>query len=218
VQAVVFDVDGTLVDTNYLHVRCWSEAFHQAGHVIEDARIHRAIGMGSTQLLAQLLGDDRDTSQDARIVDGHRTLYALHWGHLQPLPGARALLHACAERGLSIALATSAETDELRALRDSLDCDGVIDVCISAGDEGEGKPQPGVVKSALAKLDVDPDEALFVGDTVWDVEAGLRVPVRVFAVMTGGISFAELIGAGAERVFAGPRALLDHLDHAIRAG
>ncbi|MYV52762.1 HAD family hydrolase, partial [Streptomyces sp. SID3212] len=125
-RAALFDVDGTLVDTNYLHVTAWWEAFHQAGHTVRMAAIHRAIGLGSGDLIAHLLGDERDVDQDAEIKDAHAALYATFHDRLPVLDGARDLLRSLADRGWVIVLATSAGGAELAALRRAIGADDVI--------------------------------------------------------------------------------------------
>src|ERR1700742_2113767 len=130
-KAVLFDVDGTLVDTNYLHTVAWWEAFAQAGHDVPMAPIHRAIGMGSDRMLDSLLPDDRDKDADADIKTSHSALYSVYWSRLRPLPGARGLLQACHDQGLRVVLASSADPDELGKLRAVLNCDGAIDAATS---------------------------------------------------------------------------------------
>jgi len=136
VQAALFDVDGTLVDTNYLHAVTWCEAFAQAGHQPSMADIHRAIGMGSDQMLDKLLPPDRDRDADADVRAAHSTLYATYWSRLRPLPGAADLLRACKRRGLGVVLASSADEPEFNALRAALDAEDAIDAATFAGDVG----------------------------------------------------------------------------------
>ena len=113
-RAVLFDVDGTLVDTNYLHTVTWWQAFAQGGQHVVMADIHRAIGMGSDQLLDRLLPKpDGDKDADSGLAASHDALYATYWTRLRPLPGAVELLRACKKRGLTVVLASSAWRDRV---------------------------------------------------------------------------------------------------------
>jgi HAD superfamily hydrolase (TIGR01509 family) len=202
VRAVLFDVDGTLVDTNYLHAVCWWEAFAQAGHhEVPMARIHRAIGMGSGLLLDELLPADRDTGADTAISAAHGALYSVYWSRLRPLPGAADLLRACRQHGLRVVLASSADPGELDVLRAALDAGDAVDEATSAGDVDQSKPAPDLVQVALGKVGLPPAEAIFVGDAVWDVKACQRAGVACVGVLSGGTSQAELLDAGAVRVY-----------------
>jgi HAD superfamily hydrolase (TIGR01509 family) len=218
VRAVLFDVDGTLVDTNYLHAVTWWEAFRQAGHVVGMADIHRSIGMGSDRLLDHLLGEDRDRDGDEKLSTAHTTLYGTYFERLQPLPGARDLLFACADRGLNVVLASSASSNELAAMRRALDAEEAVHAATGAADVPSSKPAPDLVERALEEAGVDAREALFVGDTVWDMRACDKAGVPAVAVLTGGIPEADLVDAGAVRVYAGPAALLADLDGLLAAG
>src|SRR5919205_1440831 len=169
--AVVFDVDGTLVDTTYLHAVTWWEAFRQYGHHVPMARIHRSIGMGSDKLLDHLLPSDRDRSVDNELLAAHTALYAPYWPRLRAFDGAADLLRACADRGLRVVLASSANEREMRALRAALDADEVITAATSATDAEQSKPAPDILEIALERTGVAADAAVFVGDTVWDVQA-----------------------------------------------
>ncbi|MBW5424902.1 HAD-IA family hydrolase [Streptomyces sp. BG9H] len=211
-RAALFDVDGTLTDTNHLHVVTWWEAFRQAGHHVATHDIHHAIGLGSTDLIAHLLGDDRDHDRDEEISAAHSTLYGTYFDRLSALNGARDLLHALHGRGRRIVLATSAGGAELGALRRAIDADDVIAGIASADDVESGKPAPDPVHHALDIAECAPDEALFVGDTVWDMRAASRAGVRSIALLSGGIPRADLEEAGAGAVYADPADLLGHLD------
>jgi HAD superfamily hydrolase (TIGR01509 family) len=215
VNAVLFDVDGTLVDTNYLHVVTWWQAFGQAGHVVAMTDIHRAIGMGSDLMLNRLLPDDRDRDADADIRTSHSALYATYWSRLRPLPRAADLLRACRSRGLTVVLASSADEAEFKVLRDALDAEDAIDAATSSGDVETSKPAPDLVEVALDKAGVPAHEAVFVGDTVWDVQASQKVGVPCIGLLSGGISRDELITAGAAQVYSGPAELLADLGRSL---
>lgn len=216
-QAALFDVDGTLADTNHLHVVTWWEAFRQAGHQVAMHDIHHAIGLGSSDLIAHLLGDERDRSRDEDLSAAHRTLYGTCFDRLPALEGARDLLYALDRRGWRIVLATSAGGGELTALRRAIDADEVIAGIASADDVSAGKPAPDPVHHALDIAECGPDEAVFVGDTVWDMRAARRAGVRAVALLSGGIPRRDLEEAGASAVYATPADLLNHLDSAFLA-
>jgi HAD superfamily hydrolase (TIGR01509 family) len=205
---VLFDVDGTLVDTTYLHTVCWWEALRQHDHDVGMAGIHRGIGMGSDNLLDHLLGAGRDTDEDEALTGAHDVLYGAWWERLRPLPGAADLLRACAKRGLAVVLASSAKAPELRQLRRVLDADDVITAATSSSDAPHSKPAPDILRAALDQSDVDPRHCLFVGDSVWDVEAAARMDIGCIGLTCGGTSAAELTDAGAVATFADPAALL----------
>nr|BFD81138.1 HAD family hydrolase [Streptomyces sp. Xyl84] len=210
-RAAVFDVDGTLVDTNHLHVTTWWEAFRQAGHRVPMHAIHRSVGLGSTDLIAHLLGDDRDEEQDAALSDAHSTLYAQYFDRLPALEDAGRLLRHLHKGGWTVVLATSAGGGELGALRRAIDADDAIAATASADDVEAGKPAPEPVQHALELVGVPAERAVFVGDTVWDMRAGSRAGVRCVGVLCGGIPRADLEQAGAQAVYDDPAHLLASL-------
>jgi HAD superfamily hydrolase (TIGR01509 family) len=178
------------------------------------AEIHRAIGMGSDKLLEHLLGPDRDGDQDQKISGAHDILYGTWWERLRPLPGAADLLRACAGRGLTVVLASSAKQPELQRLRRVLDADEVIAAATSSSDASESKPAPDILQAALDQSDVDPENCVFVGDSVWDVEAAAKLSIPCIGLTCGGTSAAELADAGAVATYRDPAALLNDLDNA----
>jgi HAD superfamily hydrolase (TIGR01509 family) len=209
---VLFDVDGTLIDTTYLHTVAWWEALRQHDADVPMAEIHRAIGMGSDHLLDHLLGDDRDRSDDDQMSTAHDILYGAWWERLRPLPGAADLLRAVAKRGLTVVLASSAKEAELKRLRQVLDADDAIAAATSSSDAEQSKPAPDILQAALDQSDVDQRRAVFVGDSVWDVQAAARLDIPCIGLTCGGTSAAELSGAGAIATYEDPAALLAALD------
>lgn len=209
--AVLFDVDGTLVDSNYLHVCAWVRAFTDAGFEVESSKIHRSIGMDGATLL-DVLAPSADDDARLRLKEGHSAHYRECANLLKPLPGARELLREVAARGLQVVLATSAPEDELSILRRVLDCDDVVDETTSSQDVETAKPEPDIVRVALHRAGVTAGQAVFVGDAVWDIEACMRAEVASIGLLSGGVSRDELTAAGATAVFDNPRDLLDHID------
>ncbi|MFJ9722233.1 HAD family hydrolase [Streptomyces sp. NPDC101209] len=211
-RAAVFDVDGTLADTNHLHVVTWWEAFRQAGHDIPMHAVHRSIGLGSEDLVARLLGDRRDKEQDAELSAAHKALYAQYFDRLPAFRDAGRLLRRLDHDGWQVVLATSASGPELSALRRAIAADDAITATASADDVEEGKPAPEPVEHALELAGVPPERAVFVGDTVWDMRAGSRAGVRCVGVLCGGIPRHDLEEAGAEAVYDDPAQLLASLE------
>ncbi|MFJ8074467.1 HAD family hydrolase [Streptomyces sp. NPDC096176] len=210
-RAAVFDVDGTLADTNHLHVTAWWEAFRQAGHRVPMHHIHRSVGLAGHDLIAHLLGDDRDTGKDDTIKAAHQALYATYSDRLPAFDRAGDLLRALAGDGWTVVLATSAAGAELAALRKAIDADDAISATASSDDVDEGKPAPEPVEHALELAGVPAGNSLFVGDTVWDMQAATRAGVRCVGLLCGGIPRTALEAAGASAVYDDPADLLAEL-------
>jgi HAD superfamily hydrolase (TIGR01509 family) len=208
--AVLLDADGTLVDSNYLHVDAWSRAFAEVGHPVDAWRIHRCIGMGSELLVPELLGDEAAQDVGDRVRELHADFYGRTAGRLRRLDGVTELVRALHERGQRVVVSTSASPDELEHLRNVLDIE--VDGVTAAADVEEAKPAPDLVRAALAKAGVSADRAVFVGDSVWDVEACGRAGVPCVGVLTGGISADELTDAGAVAVYRSVAELGERLD------
>jgi HAD superfamily hydrolase (TIGR01509 family) len=209
--AVLFDIDGTLVDSNYQHVDAWRRAFDAVGEQVDGWRIHRLIGMDGSMLLEELLGtSESDAAQQAKAFQ--TAYFAEHLDRLHLLPGARELLGALSDRGHAVVLATSAPESELQVLRRLLDIEGAL-WAVTGGDDVEAaKPDPGIVQNALQQAGVDADHAVMVGDAMWDVRAAGRAGVRCIGVRSGGVADSELTGAGAIAVYDDPADLLAQLD------
>ena len=209
--AVLFDIDGTLVDSNYLHVDAWSRAFAEVGIPVDAWRIHRSIGMDGSTLVSTLTGGADDDIQQ-RATDLHSRYYKDSASLLRPLPGARGLLEAVEKLGVQVVLATSAPDDELAILCDVLECDHLVSAMTSSADVDTAKPKPDIINIALERAGVEAAHAVFVGDAVWDVEACKRAGVVTIALLSGGVSKCELHEAGAHQVFEDAIDLCQHLD------
>ncbi len=200
---VLLDLDGTLVDTNYLHTLAWSQAFGDVGEWAPMNAIHRLVGMGGEQLVKELLGDDRPGIAEAR-AEHYRALLP----EVRAFPGASDLVRALHRRGLATVLATSSPADELDAALGLLSIDDVLDGRTTADDVELAKPSPEVFCTAMHSAGVDPARALAIGDSVWDVEAARAAGIACIAVESGGFSRHELSEAGALLVFRDVRELL----------
>lgn len=204
---VLFDLDGTLVDTNYLHTVAWHEALHEAGHDVPAAWIHHRIGMGGDQLLDELIGP----GDHEAITDGWRRRFRAARGGAPALPGAASLLRAVAGSGALVVIASSSEQDDLDALLALLDVGDVIAAATSSKDVDAAKPAPEVFEAALASVGGRPGAAIAVGDSVWDVRAAARAGIPCIGVLTGGIAAAVLEAEGAVEVRRDPVELAAHL-------
>ncbi|PNI07624.1 HAD family hydrolase [Arthrobacter sp. AFG7.2] len=210
-RGVLFDVDGTLIDSSYIHTIAWWGAFRQHGYDIPMASIHHYVGMGGDRLVDNLLPEARDRSQDPEVMASHGALYASHWPALRAFEGVKDLLAQCHAGGLAIALASSARKKDLEVMKAILDADAFIDGATSANDAKESKPSPDILVAALDTIGVDAADAVFIGDAVWDMKAAAALGIPAIAVTCGGVSAAELRTAGAVEVYEGPLDLLQNL-------
>lgn len=210
--AVLFDVDGTLVDSNFHHVVAWHRAFLDVGKEVPCWRILGLIGRSGGELIQILLGDEMADAVGAEAKGLHTQYFVESGSTLRRLPGARELLETIADKGWRAVLATSAGEEELAVLRDVLDAEDLICAVTSAADADRAKPHPDIVATALECIDAQPSQAIFLGDTVWDVQAGRRAGVATAAVLSGGIAREALEHAGAAAIYAGPLDVRAHLD------
>jgi HAD superfamily hydrolase (TIGR01509 family) len=209
-RGVLFDVDGTLVDTSYHHTLAWWHALRDHGREVPLREIHRAIGMGADMLLPHLIGH-----ADADLSTAHGHYFAPYLEQVQVFAAAPELLRACKERGLVVVLASSSQEEELTRLRREIDAEDAIDYATAAADVEQSKPAPDLVQTALEKSGLRATDAVMVGDTKWDVEAAAKAGVACVGLMCGGWGADELREAGAAEVWASPTELLAHLDESI---
>jgi HAD superfamily hydrolase (TIGR01549 family) len=199
-RGLLFDLDGTLVDTNYLHTLAWARALRDAGEDAPMNAIHRLVGMGGDQLVPRLLGHDCEQAAKRRPVR-----YRELMGDARPFEHAVELLRTCRGLGLEVVIATSAPKDELEPMMDLLE--NQADRVTSADDVERSKPDPEVFVKAKGGL----ERAIVVGDSVWDVEAARAAGLGCIGVETGGFSRHELAEAGALHVYRDVGVLLDQL-------
>jgi HAD superfamily hydrolase (TIGR01509 family) len=203
---LLFDVDGTLVDTNYLHALAWSRAFRDAGEWAPMNAIHRLVGMGGDQLVPELLGHDSDEAVRRR-PGRYRELI----GDACAFPGGAQILQTASSLGIAVVLATSAPADELDTLLTLLDDGAGVDAKTTADDVESSKPAPDVFLTAMRTGGIDPGRALAVGDSVWDVRAARAAGIGCVAVESGGFSRHELSEAGAIHVYRDVAEMLSQL-------
>jgi HAD superfamily hydrolase (TIGR01509 family) len=207
----LFDIDGTLLDTNYLHVVAWWRAFRDTGHAdVAMSAIHHSIGLSSPELVHRLLGhDDEDT------VQAHSDRFEELQPEAHAFPGAGDLVRACAKAGRTPVLATSAKESDLDWMVPMIGADDAVQGVTSSGDVDRSKPDPGIMDISMREHHLDPARTVVVGDTVWDIAAARNAGLACVALMCGGISEAELREAGAVEVYADPADLLGHLEESV---
>jgi HAD superfamily hydrolase (TIGR01509 family) len=208
----VLDIDGTLVDTNYHHTIAWYRAFRQSGIVLPIWRIHRHIGMGGDQLVGALTDERTEREHGDEIRSAEKVLYFELIEEVQPMEAARELIEELKRRGHAVVLASSAKSDEVDHYLDLLDARELADAWTTSADVKETKPQPDLVNAALERSGGTHDEAVMVGDTVWDVRAASKARVPTLTVRTGGFGDDELREAGAIDVFESVAELCAKLD------
>mgnify|MGYP003948867513 CR=1 FL=1 len=219
--AILFDLDGTLVDSVYQHVLAWREALERAGISLSVWRIHRRIGMSGGLLVHALLrevGRPVSAEQTRQLREYHTEAYARMLGQVRPLPGARELLAELTRAGVPWAIATSGW---LESARPALELLGVgPDAPIVTRDQVlHAKPDPDLFLAAAARLGVSIETSAVVGDSVWDLLAARRARALGVGLLSGGYGEDELLAAGAYRVYQDPADLLEHLDElGVRAG
>jgi HAD superfamily hydrolase (TIGR01509 family) len=220
IRAILFDVDGTLVDTNDLHAAAWAEAFARFGYPIDIDRVRGQIGKGGDNLMPALLPDHVSDEQQEEIEtwrsERFRTCYL---PRAVPFPGVRPLFERLVADGRKIVLASSSNGAEVDFHLDLIGCRDLVHDTTSKDDADNSKPCPDIFDAALNKLaPLGPDEVLVVGDTPYDVEAAAKLGIRTIAVRCGGFSDDVLRAAGASEIYDGPQDLLRGYDSSLIVG
>ena len=219
VQAVIFDLDGTLVDTNDAHVEAWLAAFRDFGYHVPRSRILPEIGKGGDKLVPSVLGEDSDKQDGEALRDAHGrhfvTMAKDTIFHI--FPGTEDLLGELRRGSVATAVATSSTKAHLNATLASsgLDLDRLVDHIVTGGPSLDSKPAPDLIQAALAKLASDPQRSIMVGDTRHDGEACARAGVPFLGLLCGGRPPDDLSRAGALALYADPADLLGHLPEAL---
>ncbi len=213
-RAILFDLDGTLVDSVYQHVLAWQEALDRAGIHLSVWRIHRKIGMSGGLLANALL---RETGQDVTPDDAsrlrrlHAEAYGRMVGQVRPLPGARDLLVLLTRLEVPWAIATSGYAESAAPVIALLDVPAWVPV-VTRDLVAHAKPDPDLFLACAERLGADIEDAVVVGDSVWDLLAARRARALGVGLLSGGYGQEELERAGAYRVYGDPADLLAHLD------
>lgn len=212
--AILFDLDGTLIDTVYRHVTSWAAALREAGIVVPDWKIHRRIGMSGSALVRQLVrehGLRYSNNQQEKLEKKHDLFFRKAMSSVQPLPGAEALLRHLSRLGVRWAIATTGGRKQTKKLLRKLRIPAQPTV-VTGDDVAKAKPSPDVFVAAANRLGVPVENCIVVGDSIWDMLAAGRRRALSVGLLSGGYSQAELEQAGAFRIYADPADMLEHIE------
>jgi len=213
-EAIIFDLDGTIVDSNELHVAAWDEAFRHFGKHFSIDELRRQIGKGSDQYLPEFLSPDELRKLGKPIDEYRSALFRKKYlPQVKPFPKVRSLFERIRANGKRIALATSSHQDEVKTYTKLANIDGLFHCQTTADDADESKPAPDVFRAALSKLKISANRAITVGDTQFDVEAGKKIGLQTIGVLCGRAADEETFRkAGAIAVFKDLADLLTNYD------
>ena len=219
IKAVLFDIDGTLVDSNGFHIAAWQEVFRRAGATFDDQVIHDQIGKGTDMLVPTLLPGTPDDEQE-RMGAEHGEVFTQRFiDRVEPFAGARDLLLRVRDGGQQVVLASSASGGELDHYLDLLDAREIVGVTTTSDDVERTKPAPDIFATALKKLaPLDAGEVIVVGDTPYDIEAAAKCGIAAVGVRSGGFGDDALTAAGAVALYDDVAALLADFDSSPLAG
>jgi HAD superfamily hydrolase (TIGR01509 family) len=211
--AVLFDLDGTLLDSNYHHVSAWSEALLEEGIVIPRWKIHRRVGMRGKSMLKELLREipQRSGVDLDRLERNHDKKFRKVVAHVEPLPGANQLLRHLSQQAIRVAIATTGGRHPTSLMLQRLKLPAGIPV-LTGDDVQRAKPSPDVFAAAAQRLNIAINDCIVVGDSVWDLLAAGRKSALGVGVLSGGYGREELERAGAFRVYSDPADLLIHIE------
>ncbi|MDQ6718950.1 MAG: HAD family hydrolase [Gemmatimonadota bacterium] len=210
-RGIIFDVDGTLVDSNDAHAESWVEIFSEAGYDVPFDVVRPMIGMGGDKLLPKAIGVEADSDQGKELGRKRWALFKKKYvPTLRPLTDGRALVQRIRNDGLATVIATSAQPEELRVLLRAAEVADLMEEKATSGDAEHSKPDPDIVIAAVKKSGFDRSGLLMLGDTPYDVEAAHRAGVRIIAFRSGGWLDSNLAGASA--IYDGPADLLANYD------
>jgi HAD superfamily hydrolase (TIGR01509 family) len=214
IKAVLCDLDGTLLDSNAFHAESWQRTLEHFGFPADFEAIVKQIGKGGEYLLPEFVPADKLPPLEKEINAFRKKLFHREYiDRIVPFADARRLLERMRQQGLRIAVATSSEKEDLEAFKTMLKIHDLIEEDATADDADKPKPEPDIFQAALKLLKIEPDEALALGDTPWDVEAASKAGVRTVAVQSGGWRREELQEAGALAVYVDVADILRNFDN-----
>jgi HAD superfamily hydrolase (TIGR01549 family) len=219
-KAVIFDIDGTLVDSVDLHARAWQEAFQHFGFDFPFPEVRHQIGKGSDKLIPHFLSPEENERIGQKLDDFRGDLWkSKYLSQVKPFPKVRELFERLKHDGKQIVLASSAKGDELNKYKQIANIEDLVEEETSSDDVESSKPDPDIVHAAMAKLkDADPSQAVMVGDTPYDAQASTKAGVKAIGVLCGGFPEQELVTSGCVAVYRDPADLLANYETSLLGG
>ncbi|HYE64007.1 MAG TPA: HAD family hydrolase [Pyrinomonadaceae bacterium] len=217
IKAIIFDIDGTLVDSVDLHAQAWKEAFKHFGKDIPYQQVRHQIGKGGDQLMPVFFSKEELEQFGEELEEYRGELYKRDYlPRVRAFPHVRDLFERIKADGKRIALASSAKEDELGTYKKIAQIEDLVEGETSADDADKSKPHPDIFKAALDQLDdIEPHEVIVIGDTPYDAEAAGKLRLRTIGVLCGGFPEEELNAAGCIAIYRDPGDLLAHYDDSI---
>jgi HAD superfamily hydrolase (TIGR01509 family) len=213
-KGVIFDIDGTLVDSNDAHAQSWVDTFVEAGYDVPFEAVRPLIGMGADKLLPKTIGIRHDSEEGKKLIKRRSEIFREEYlPRLQPLEGSRALVLQIRADGLKAIVATSAKDEELEGLLRAAEVADLMEEKATASDAKRSKPDPDIVEAAIEESGIAPQNLVMIGDTPYDIEAAGRANVRAIAFRSGGWTDEAL--EGAVETYDGPADLLAHYDSSL---
>lgn len=210
-RGVLFDIDGTLVDSNAAHARSWADTLREAGYEVPFDVLWPMIGMGGDKLLPAAAGIEIDSDLGKALGDRRWEIFQRDYlKNLRPTPGARDLVQRMKDDGLELIVASSASGEELGALMEAAQVADLFEKTTSSSDAEDSKPDPDIVQAAVKKSGHKPEELIMLGDTPYDVQAAIGAHVKLVGVLCGGWTAIELSGATA--IYSDPADVLRWYD------
>jgi HAD superfamily hydrolase (TIGR01509 family) len=214
IKGVIFDIDGTLVDSNDAHAKSWVDTFAEAGYDVPFDAVRPLIGMGADKLLPKTIGIQHDTPEAKKLIKRRSEIFRERYlPRLRPLEGSRDLVLRVRSNGLKAIVATSAKDEELKGLLKAAQVEDLMQERATASDAKRSKPDPDIVQAAIEESDTDAENLVMIGDTPYDIEAATKARVRPIAFRSGGWTDEDL--KGAVEIYDGPADLLAHYDSSL---
>ena len=217
IEAVIFDIDGTLIDSNDYHAQAWTKAFEQYGKKVKFYEARRQVGKGGDQYLPEFLTQKEIRKFGRELEESRGEFFKRNYlRKIEPFPKVRELFEKIKSEGKRIALASSAKADELEKYKKIARVEDLIEEEISSDDAEKSKPFPDIFQAALEKLgNINKNRVAVIGDTAYDAEAAGKIGLKTIGVLSGGWTKSELLSAGCREVYKDVGEILENYRNSL---